>query len=339
MPSTILSDNGVSSGTSGIKTTGSNDGALALQTTTAGGTATTAISIDTSQNVTFAGAVTNPAGTVSAPSITFTGDTNTGIFSPGADITAFTTGGTERGRFTAAGYFKASSDGTYISAAGSYHEMRQTIAAGEGLLVSHTSTSQTAGTLEAWSARNTTNNSYYALSYYNSGAAAYRFRVADSGSIATVGGIALGTATAATSGIGVQFPATQSASSDANTLDDYEEGNWTPTAAGSSGSLTSYTSNGTYTKIGDLVFVRGRILLTNVGTAGGALNAGGLPFTTSNGVRPFVGVCREDEFTGNGYLTWATTSGTTFTINTFTNGAITWTNNYAYVFSATYKAA
>ena len=51
MPSTILSDNGVTSGTSGIKTTGSNDGTLALQTTTAGGTATTALTIDTSQNV------------------------------------------------------------------------------------------------------------------------------------------------------------------------------------------------------------------------------------------------------------------------------------------------
>ena len=51
MPATILSDNGVSSGSAGIKTTGSNDGQLALQTTTAGGTATTAVTIDTSQNV------------------------------------------------------------------------------------------------------------------------------------------------------------------------------------------------------------------------------------------------------------------------------------------------
>jgi hypothetical protein len=31
------------------------------------------------------------------------------------------------------------------------------------------------------------------------------------------------------SGSGISFPATQSASSDANTLDDYEEGTWTPT--------------------------------------------------------------------------------------------------------------
>lgn len=51
MPSTILSDNGVSSGSAGLKTTASNDGILALQTTTSGGTATTAVTINTSQNV------------------------------------------------------------------------------------------------------------------------------------------------------------------------------------------------------------------------------------------------------------------------------------------------
>ena len=51
MASSILSDNGVSSGSAGIKTTADGTGALALQTTTAGGAATTAITIDTSQNV------------------------------------------------------------------------------------------------------------------------------------------------------------------------------------------------------------------------------------------------------------------------------------------------
>lgn len=51
MPAIILSDNGVSSGSAGLKTSGSNDGLLALQTTTAGGTATTAVTINTSQNV------------------------------------------------------------------------------------------------------------------------------------------------------------------------------------------------------------------------------------------------------------------------------------------------
>jgi len=51
MPSIILSDNGVSSGSAGLKTTAASDGVLALQTTTAGGAATTAVTIDTSQNM------------------------------------------------------------------------------------------------------------------------------------------------------------------------------------------------------------------------------------------------------------------------------------------------
>ena len=41
-------------------------------------------------------AVTNAAGSASAPSITFTGDPNTGLYSPGADQVALTTGGTAR---------------------------------------------------------------------------------------------------------------------------------------------------------------------------------------------------------------------------------------------------
>jgi len=49
--STILSDNGVTSGTNGLKTAGGDDGSLVLQTTTSGGTATTAMTIDTSQNI------------------------------------------------------------------------------------------------------------------------------------------------------------------------------------------------------------------------------------------------------------------------------------------------
>ena len=43
------------------------------------------------------------AGTVSNPSITFTGDTNTGIYSPAADTIAFTEGGTESMRIDSSG--------------------------------------------------------------------------------------------------------------------------------------------------------------------------------------------------------------------------------------------
>ena len=49
------------------------------------------------------GVATFSAGTVSAPAITTTGDTNTGIFFPAADTIAFTEGGLESMRITSAG--------------------------------------------------------------------------------------------------------------------------------------------------------------------------------------------------------------------------------------------
>jgi len=62
--------------------------------------------------------------------------------------------------------------------------------------------------------------------------------------------ISVGDATPSASGAGITFPATQSASTDANTLDDYEEGTWTPVVNG-----TSLSSAGWYVKIGRNVYV------------------------------------------------------------------------------------
>ena len=76
MASTILSDNGVSSGSAGIKSTADSTGALALQTTTAGGAATTAVTIDTSQNVGIGTA--SPAVKLDVNGITNWGGATTG---------------------------------------------------------------------------------------------------------------------------------------------------------------------------------------------------------------------------------------------------------------------
>lgn len=83
---------------------------------------------------------------------------------------------------------------------------------------------------------------------------------------------------------GVQFPATQAASSNVNTLDDYEEGTWTPTIIGTTGAPTSYAVQvGYYTKIGNLVIATFTVTLTAKGTTlTGALGIGGLPFTSQN---------------------------------------------------------
>ncbi len=53
----------------------------------------------------------------------------------------------------------------------------------------------------------------------------------------------------------IKFPATQNASSDANTLDDYEEGTWTPAFSVGGITGTSITYSGKYTKIGRVVIV------------------------------------------------------------------------------------
>ena len=154
MPATILSDNGASSGTAGLKTSGSNDGILELQTTTGGGTATAAITIDTAQ----------------------------------------------RSKFPT-----------------------------------------------------------------------------------TIG---VGGATPATSGSGISFPASASASSDANTLDDYEEGTFTATlTGGTTNPTTPVTSTSAYTKVGNVVNFK--ISFENVTTTGaaGQIQITGLPFTPANGYR------------------------------------------------------
>ena len=96
--------------------------------------------------------------------------------------------------------------------------------------------------------------------------------------------IGVGNATPSASGSGITFPATQSASSDANTLDDYEEGTWTPTLtfAGVTTGITYSTQNGSYTKVGRLVSLRAVISLSNKGSASGPAYITGVPFTPAD---------------------------------------------------------
>ena len=93
--------------------------------------------------------------------------------------------------------------------------------------------------------------------------------------------IGVGNATPSTSGAGITFPATASASSNANTLDDYEEGTWTPSVTSSAGSITtSSVASAKYTKIGNAVNICVDVSIANIGTASGGLTIS-MPFTTS----------------------------------------------------------
>jgi hypothetical protein len=93
MPSSILnSDDGVISGTSGLKSSGGDDGVLVFQSK---GTETARINTDKQ--------IVAAAGTASLPALTTTGDVNTGIFFPAADTIAFAEGGAEAMRINSSG--------------------------------------------------------------------------------------------------------------------------------------------------------------------------------------------------------------------------------------------
>ena len=87
------------------------------------------------------------------------------------------------------------------------------------------------------------------------------------------------------SGTGITFPATQNSSSDANTLDDYEEGTWTPNIA-FGGNTTGITYNATYnkgwyTKVGNVVVCKMACEVSNTGSATGDLTVTNFPFNSS----------------------------------------------------------
>jgi hypothetical protein len=105
-----------------------------------------------------------------------------------------------------------------------------------------------------------------------------------SGGLQTLNTIGVGNATPSTSGAGITFPATQSASSNANTLDDYEEGTWTAAFNVTSGSITISTSynTGRYTKVGRLVTVNLHARFSSVSSPSGGLTISGLPFTSDS---------------------------------------------------------
>ena len=141
----------------------------------------------------------------------------------------------------------------------------------EGLLLSTGS-----GVARITAVSNGANNVNLALRSLSSGSAVTALTINSTGAIALNGAVTTAT------GTGITFPATQSASSDANTLDDYEEGTFTATITGSATAGTaSYTAQtGYYTKIGNTVAISLYIDWSS-GTGTGILRISGLPFTSA----------------------------------------------------------
>jgi hypothetical protein len=114
-----------------------------------------------------------------------------------------------------------------------------------------------------------------------------RVRLPIAGGLQVVNSVSVGNATPTTSGAGITFPATQSASSNANTLDDYEEGTWTPSFDTTDGNLANFgyaVRTGTYTKIGRLVTISCELATINAASISGTgvVHITGLPFAVAN---------------------------------------------------------
>jgi hypothetical protein len=324
-----------------------------------------------------AGTLTAALGSASTPGITFTGDLNTGIYSPGADQVAISTGGTGRLFVDASGnigigtaspgtsrtYIQCNDTNTAgltisgIASGGGVSgfstlkligstpnnvtthygaEFIKTQSHLEGITGYYADVTGTYNTQTSFHAKLTKNLAastngycYYAdistsfsggAAYfhycYNSTSTALRFSVQDSGQvvidsaastapfiakingtehtrIASTGELLVGKTTVTTNGgklqisNGITFPATQVACTDANTLDDYEEGTWTPTQGTGVTVVGTFSSVGSYVKIGKQVSFAGYITATTsvaFNPASGTLVAGGLPFSVAAGI-------------------------------------------------------
>jgi len=230
MASNINADNGVVSGSAGLKTSADSSGVLALQTN-----GTTAVTIDTAQNVGIGVTLSN--WSVAYQDILQTKGGS--IFGDPAG----SEGNLGVNVYYNSGY-KYAADG-YVSIYQQYNAQH----------IFKTSVIGTTGN---------------AVSLTNS--------------LAFGKGTTLALEGATTqTGTGITFPATQSASSNANTLDDYEEGTFTPTFGGSvSDPTVSYSTQiGTYTKVGRVVTATINLNPSSYSGGSGNLYLKGLPFTSS----------------------------------------------------------
>jgi len=167
---------------------------------------------------------------------------------------------------------------------------------------------------------NSSSNSALALRSYNNGTY-YEVRLNQNGNLALPGGAG------GVTGTGITFPASQNASSDANTLDDYEEGTWT--ASYNNGTITSQSCQ--YTKIGRCVTATFAIQFTSSASTLGTVS--GLPFSVSG--CNYVGTqSREWYNTGNTTQCITTIGATSFGLF-FYNNTVGVTNGSIYGVSGT----
>jgi hypothetical protein len=123
-----------------------------------------------------------------------------------------------------------------------------------------------------------------------------------------------------TAGKGIDFSATSNGSGTTTSelLNDYEEGTWTPTFAGTGGNSGQVyaTQDGTYTKVGRLVTFSAVLELSTLGTITGFVRIDGLPFAPA----------------GTPVLRPATTVAYNTTITTIPASVVYGSNSFMYLY-------
>jgi len=292
MTTNINADNGVISGIAGLKTSADNSGVLALQTN-----GTTAVTVNASQAI----------GVGSTPSFGTAGQVLTSAGS-GAPPT-WAAGGGGSSQWTTSGsniYYNtgnvAVGSTTVVASTGKSYQLGsnvllQNVVNGQMMLSQNAVYDSTWKYITAGRAAairiGAQNDGEISIHYSNAvgtaGGALSSWDANKSMVITQTGQVLVGPTSAQSGGCnfqvsqGVTFPATQSASTDANTLDDYEEGSFTPTLA--SGFLTAptgYTAQlGRYTKIGNFVFFQIDINPDGAVANSSQIQIGGLPFSSA----------------------------------------------------------
>jgi hypothetical protein len=134
-------------------------GQLALGTSTASTTLGRNLTINGASAGTNSGIVLQSAGTERG--YAYASDTQMVLGSSTSIPLLMLTGGTERGRFTSAGYFKASDSGTYRNAAGVYHELRNSDGSNPTVFVTNSNASTPYGIAVEFTAAAPDNNTQF----------------------------------------------------------------------------------------------------------------------------------------------------------------------------------
>lgn len=143
---------------------------------------------------------TNALGSATAPSYSFLNDSNTGAYSPGADIYAIAAGGVERFRINAAGFIKANGGGgTLVTGLAAFnHEIASNSTTQEVLRLWSSGIGYSGPGVIVINANSASSNgSFNAINYYNIAAGVTRFSVNDAGTVLSLGSYNLTTASAA----------------------------------------------------------------------------------------------------------------------------------------------